>query len=189
MSESPRATTRAQFRKLEARGETIYFRSIVNGQEVRRSLGTSNWHAAAQMRDAIDAELHDGLEPVREVSTFAEAAAHYLGSGMAHLAGSTREDREGYLRRVSAKGRTTGLSPRRAARRRDPAARAPRVVGVAEVHELAQKADEVQRRLAIALEDVAGWAFIAWARVHEIPQRADEAQRRLAIALEEPSDG
>ena len=88
----------AKYRNLYARGGVIYYRRKIGHRTIRRSFGTSDWDAAARMRDLYETKKGIGLVPIPvETPRFAEAAARYLAEDTANLAATTRRDRERYL--------------------------------------------------------------------------------------------
>ena len=88
----------SKYRNLIARGGAIYYRRRVAGKHIRFSCETSDWDAAAKVRDLYEARKHIGL-PVAIIETpkFAEMADRYLKEATAHLAATTLQDRKGLL--------------------------------------------------------------------------------------------
>ena len=92
-----------KYRNLYARSGAIYYQRVVNGRRVRFSCETADWSEAARVRDLFEARKGIGRLPVpilEAVPRFRELAARYLRTST-HLADSTREDREIFLRESS----------------------------------------------------------------------------------------
>jgi len=109
----------AKYRNLTRRGSVVYFEAVLDGQRVRFSTEESDWNEAAAVRDTYlrrRAERQIEATKDREGITFAALADRYLAEGMAHLAGSTRDDRgrllgkEGPLVRVFGERRAAEIT-------------------------------------------------------------------------------
>lgn len=89
----------AKYRNLYARGGVIYYRRKIGHRTIRRSFGTSDWDAAARMRDLYEAKKGIGRLPLAvDAPRFADFVKRYLEEDTEHLAATTRRDRERYLK-------------------------------------------------------------------------------------------
>jgi len=89
-----------RYRNLFARGGVIYYRRKIGGRRLKVSTATSDWSEAAAFRDLYEQRKGIGRLPlaILDTPTFAAFATRYLAEDTSHLAGTTRADREGYLR-------------------------------------------------------------------------------------------
>lgn len=89
-----------KYRNLFARRGVIYYERELHGRRIKLSTKTASWEDAAAFRDLYEQAKGIGRLPFlpADVPTFGDLATRYLETGMAHLAGSTREDREKHLR-------------------------------------------------------------------------------------------
>jgi hypothetical protein len=87
-----------KYRNLIARGGSIYFERVIDGERKRFSTKTADWNQAAATRDLYEQRRAQGKTPTRGAAPkFADLAERYLREATAHLAGSTREDRGAQL--------------------------------------------------------------------------------------------
>jgi integrase len=90
--------TGRKYRNLVARNGVIYYKRVIDGKRRRFSTKTADWAEAAAMRDLYEQRRTLGRIPNgRSAPKFADLAERYLREATAHLADSTREDREHHL--------------------------------------------------------------------------------------------
>ena len=90
-----------KYRNLFARGEAIYYERVVKGVRRKVSAKTSDWDEAAAVRDLLEERLRIGSvgSSPAEAPMFLAFVRRYLDEDTAHLADTTRTDRERELRK------------------------------------------------------------------------------------------
>jgi len=85
----------SKYRNLYARGGVIYYERLVGNRRIRRSAKTSDWEIAASFRDLYEQRKGVGkLSFHAAMPRFADFVVRYLAEDTAHLAETTRRDRE-----------------------------------------------------------------------------------------------
>jgi len=88
---------RFKYRNLSARGDSIYYERVWKGRRTCFSTKTNDWDEAAAVRDLWEERKGIGRLGVAlrvEAPLFAEFAKRYLEEDTAHLAPTTRDERE-----------------------------------------------------------------------------------------------
>lgn len=89
----------AKYRNLYARAGVIYYERVANGRRIKLSTKTGDWGEAAAFRDLYEERKRIGSPvPFLEVPRFDAFAGRYLREATAHLAATTKEDRNLLLR-------------------------------------------------------------------------------------------
>jgi len=103
-----------KFRNLSARSGVIYYEREAHGRRVKISTKTASWEDAAAFRELYEQAKGIGRVPffAGEVPALADFAKRYLVEDTAHLAETTRKDRENsYLAPAGRLLRTLGPLP------------------------------------------------------------------------------
>jgi len=86
----------SKYRNLYARRGVIYYERVVGERRIKLSAKTSDWDIAASFRDLLEKKMRVGNVPfyAETMPRFADFVARYLAEDTAHLAETTRRDRE-----------------------------------------------------------------------------------------------
>jgi len=88
-----------KYRNLHARGASIYYERVIDGERIKFSCMTSDWAEAAAVRDLYELRRSEskGRSMAGTRPTFGDFAERYLKEATAHLAPTTLDDRKRML--------------------------------------------------------------------------------------------